>query len=318
MKLSVAMCTYNGAQYIEEQLQSIHNQTVPISEIVISDDGSTDSTVPIIQEYAKQTPFPIRVLVNHDSLGVGQNFSRCIQECTGDLIFTCDQDDIWQPDKVEVFSRLFYQYPNCDLAFSDLTLISEDGKETGRNMWQDLGFISSKLDGSENAFEQLIQRNVVTGAAMVFRSSLAKIACPVPHGFIHDEWIALVASLTGTILTIKAPMVKYRIHQAQQIGSASGLLGEWRHARKLMNRNYFENRITRAQAIVQFIQTHKDILCNPRYIHWPSGILSHAHAVAAIHHSWLLRWPLIFRELITGRYFRYDHGLKSVIRDSLL
>ncbi len=96
--ISVSLCTYNGEQYIREQLQSIFNQSMPVDEVVIGDDGSSDATLSIINTFKEK--YPIRVLESGQKLGTIRNFLRTIFECTGDIIFLSDQDDIWVPCKV--------------------------------------------------------------------------------------------------------------------------------------------------------------------------------------------------------------------------
>jgi glycosyltransferase involved in cell wall biosynthesis len=95
MKLSVAMCTYNGAQYIEKQLLSILNQELPINEIVICDDGSNDDTLEKVENIAANyQDVAWKILQNAPQLGVTKNFEKAITLCTGDIIFLSDQDDI--------------------------------------------------------------------------------------------------------------------------------------------------------------------------------------------------------------------------------
>ncbi len=100
MKTSVAMCTYNGESYLDEQLQSILEQTEPIDEIVICDDGSIDKTLSIIEKFIKAGT-PIRLILNQKNLGYTRNFEKAICLCSGDIIFLADQDDIWMPEKVK-------------------------------------------------------------------------------------------------------------------------------------------------------------------------------------------------------------------------
>ena len=95
---SVALCTYNGERYIREQLQSIFNQSMPVDEVVIGDDGSSDATMAIINGFKER--YPIRVLEGGHKMGAIRNFLRTISECQGDIIFLSDQDDIWVPGKV--------------------------------------------------------------------------------------------------------------------------------------------------------------------------------------------------------------------------
>src|SRR4051812_29809463 len=99
--VSVAMATYNGAEFIRDQLRSLALQKRLPDELVVSDDGSTDDTVDILEAFAETAPFPVRISVNRENLGFTRNFERAILGCGGDIIYICDQDDVWFPNKIQ-------------------------------------------------------------------------------------------------------------------------------------------------------------------------------------------------------------------------
>jgi len=92
--ISVALCTYNGELYLREQLESILKQTFPPDEIIICDDGSTDTTIKILEEFRRKSFIPVKVYYNKENLGVSKNFEKAISLCSGDIIFLSDQDDV--------------------------------------------------------------------------------------------------------------------------------------------------------------------------------------------------------------------------------
>src|ERR687894_3003245 len=100
-RFSVAMCTYNGARFVAEQLASVAAQTRPPDELVVCDDGSTDETCRLVEEFAARAPFPVRLFVNERNLGSTRNFGRAVALCEGDLVALSDQDDVWHPEKLE-------------------------------------------------------------------------------------------------------------------------------------------------------------------------------------------------------------------------
>ena len=102
MTTSVAICTYNGAKYLTEQLESILAQETPVDEIIICDDGSTDGTPLLLKEYHDQFPKLFRLFFNAENLGYVRNFEQALSLCTKDIIFLCDQDDVWFSDKIEL------------------------------------------------------------------------------------------------------------------------------------------------------------------------------------------------------------------------
>lgn len=128
MKTSVAMCTYNGAKYIREQLDSILNQSHLVDEIVICDDGSIDETIEIIKRIKRNTAIPISIYINEPHLGVNLNFEKAIKLCQGDIIFLSDQDDIWEENKVDTIIGYFSTHEDKNVVFGDAVLINRGGK----------------------------------------------------------------------------------------------------------------------------------------------------------------------------------------------
>ena len=118
-KVSIVMCTYNGATFLREQLDSIFRQTHPADEIIIQDDSSTDSTIEIIKEYAQ---YPIRLYQNKERLGYDRNFTSALLKATGDYILISDQDDIWADNKIETLLTNIGEY---SLIFHNSLLFKE-------------------------------------------------------------------------------------------------------------------------------------------------------------------------------------------------
>ena len=105
-KMSIALCTYNGELFLQEQLDSYINQTLLPNELVINDDCSTDSTVAIINDFVKNAPFLCKI--NEANLRLTKNFERAIVRSTGDYIFLSDQDDVWKKDKTQAGTVFVY------------------------------------------------------------------------------------------------------------------------------------------------------------------------------------------------------------------
>src|SRR5215212_2843702 len=106
MKISVAMCTYNGAEFLSAQLQSIMAQSRPPDEIIICDDVSIDTTRSLLRQFATESSIPITLHFNDQNLGSTKNFEQAITLCTGDVIALSDQDDVWRTDKLQVLERV--------------------------------------------------------------------------------------------------------------------------------------------------------------------------------------------------------------------
>jgi len=320
MKLSVAICTYNGQAYLQQQLDSLAAQHRQPDELVVGDDSSQDQTLAIIEAFARRVSFPVKILPPSSRLGPAQNFSRTIAQCSGDVILPCDQDDHWKPEKLATFEKLFTDQPDCLLAFSNLSIMQADQTPTGRTFWDDLRFNAreQQIIQTPQALSVLLKRNVVVGTAMAFRSQLAQAALPIPQGFMHDEWLALIAALMGGIAILPQSLVDYRLHASQAVGSQTGLRQQWRQARRIMTQEYFARREIRAQAVADAVSKLGDQVIAPDAASQIQAYLTHARAITKMHQAWLWRIPLIPRELLAGRYHRYDYGLRGVARDLLL
>jgi glycosyltransferase involved in cell wall biosynthesis len=328
MRVSLAMCTYNGSQFLREQLDSIASQTRLPDEVVVCDDGSVDATLAILEHYAKAVEFPIRIHCNAQPLGVAKNFEQAITHTTGDIIILSDQDDIWRHDKLEILARILSENPDAGYTFSDAITINEAGKIMHHSLWQQVFFNKKKRAmfsrGPADQVRVLIRGNVVTGATMALRASLKAVILPVPHSWIHDEWIAFAASVSGARgIPIQEPLTSYRLHGAQAIGvKRRGVLTllkkAWQtlmsdplayHAyelelRKSSASSMLLRRAPNPAPMVRSLLEAKAAHCALRY-----GLLSVPRTA---------RLLVIAAELLKGQYHRCSGGWRSVARDLFL
>jgi len=213
------MCTYNGAAYLPEQLESIAAQTRLPDELVVCDDRSTDGrTREIVEAFARKSPFQVRLSVNRKTQGSRRNFEQAIRRCGGDIIFLCDQDDVWDQTKLARIEETFLSAPEIGLVFTNAKVVDED-LQTLSNLSD---AFSEKIPAGEPAwiFQSLLPGNLVTGATLAFRSSLRRLVLPIPGDTIlqHDGWIALIIAAIAPVIFLKEPLIKYRQHGEQQIG----------------------------------------------------------------------------------------------------
>ncbi len=221
MNISVAMCTYNGERFLEEQLNSIARQSLPPGEVIICDDGSTDATEEIVVRFATSVPFPVHFHRNIKNLGSTKNFEQAIQLCTGELIALCDQDDVWFPEKLAVMADILNTTPAVAGAFSNACLIGDESVALKENLWHRAKFTKRRqsLFGKHSAPYQLIARDTVTGATLLFRSGYRDQILPVSPDWVHDGWIALILCAISELRPVPAHLMSYRLHAAQQIGA---------------------------------------------------------------------------------------------------
>jgi hypothetical protein len=213
LKLSVAMATYNGERFLRGQLESLARQDRLPDELVVCDDGSTDSTVHVVEEFGATAPFPVRVYRNDRRLGFADNFLAAAARCEGDLIAFCDQDDIWLEHKLKRCIVVFAD-PSVMLAMHSANVVDEHLGSTG------LHFPQIRNDRVADALA-VDPWGEASGFAMVFRRKLplvlaaerpsASIAFDAP--MVHDRWVWFLAGVFGRIALIAESLVLYRRHQ---------------------------------------------------------------------------------------------------------
>lgn len=327
MGISVAMCTYNGARYLDQQLQSIALQTSAPDELVVCDDGSSDETVQIIRAFSSQSKFPVRLHVNEKNLGSTKNFEQAIALCNGEVIALADQDDVWRFNKLEVIEEIFSRFPQTGLVFSDAELVGEDLQPLGCCMWEKNGFDERQqsLIKGGRALDVLLPGWTVTGATIAFRASFRELLLPIPTHLpmIHDGWIAVMISAVAEISFISEPLIKYRQHAGQQIGAPAKSVEE-ETAETGTDLNLIKagmSRINFYSDSLNVLKTiHQRLCANMKYQNALFGVesrLKHFTARASLPKRKLKRLPIVTRELFAKRYHLYSKGVSSAAKDLL-
>lgn len=223
MRISVALCTYNGEKFLKTQLESILNQTVKVNEIIVCDDLSTDKTKEILDYYAKSYPNLFKIYHNKKNLKSNKNFEKAIKLTTGEYIFLSDQDDLWKENKIEETLLVFKKNKNALGVFSNADLIDDNSNFINKDikLWDTVYFKPETLK-KHNLFEQLILKgNFVTGATLCIKKETLKNILPFKtHDkiFLHDEWIAYCLSKNNSLFFSEKTLISYRLHSNQQIG----------------------------------------------------------------------------------------------------
>jgi glycosyltransferase involved in cell wall biosynthesis len=221
VNISVAMCTYNGSRFLGEQLKSIEEQTMLPCELIVCDDGSTDSTPEIVRAFAARAPFPVHFERNAITLGSTRNFEKAISLSSGEAIALCDQDDVWRQDKLAWMSRVLEAEPQVGGVFSDAWLLDENSLTMPESLWEKQRFTSRRQATVNDRFAaplMLLEKNAITGATFVFRSEFVQDVTPIPSEWVHDAWIALLIATQAQLRALPARLVSYRLHSGQQIG----------------------------------------------------------------------------------------------------
>ena len=212
----IVMSTYNGKAYLQEQLSSVLTQTVSDFLLLIRDDGSSDGTQDLLREISD----PRVQLILGENLGPAGSFYALLEEArkqNADYVFFCDQDDVWKPDKLET---LLNEMATCPagpaLVFSDFAMIDGAGNLTG-DSYTAMAQLQIPADG--NFFPKLLAQPYVFGCAAVLNRELLELVSDPPAGTeMYDCWIALVASLLGTVRYLPAATIYHRFHNANATG----------------------------------------------------------------------------------------------------
>ena len=307
--ISVAICTYNGARFLPMQLESIRAQTLPVNELVVCDDGSTDQTLELITKFASEVDFPVHIYRNEQNLGSTKNFEKCLSLCQGDILFSCDQDDCWYPEKVEKQVAYLKQHPEIEAVFTNATIIGDQSEPNGRTIWEEIEFTEELQEKWKQgkAHEILFGGFVVTGATLALRKTVLEQLSPFPTAIpdlIHDAWIALYLSLSNKIDFITEPLLHYRIHSSQQVGFGSKQ--EPVRLSDRINRDRSEKlkplkeKADNLQQLNLLLSQRTGI--DPKKLSALRQRQRHFMRRATLPKNRLLRVPGVFREVVSGNY----------------
>lgn len=322
LEVSVAMCTYNGARFIEEQLWSIFRQTLLPKEIVVSDDNSSDETLFLIEKtYAEASnsingvsSVALKIIRNPSPLGVTKNFELAIENCSEQLIALSDQDDVWVSNRLEIMVGEFNRRPDLLLLHHDSELVDEKTNSLGMTTFQALRMSNKEksLIQSGNAVDALLRRNLVTGATTVFKRSVYEVAKPFPASWVHDEWLAINASSIGRIDLIDECLIRYRQHSNNQIGikriGFRQVIGRLIHPRTERNRQLLKrsedlNLKSRERGFPEATQLkiQEKLTYEINRSHYPSNRIKRIAPIA--------------KSIFSMSYKKYGLGCQDILRD---
>lgn len=216
--VSIAMCTYNGSAFLLEQLNSLSAQTLKPNEIIISDDASTDDSIAICKAFAEKSNINIKIFENKSNIGYIKNFEKAISHCTQDIIFLCDQDDIWRSDKIDQIVKVFNSEPEVGLILHNFSKIDDYNRPMiNKNETYGLKNLTSCqlpdeiMNNSINVFLEPYPR-AWCGCMMAYRKSFNDLVLPVFPGKGHDDWILKILAPVTELRFTSEKLIDYRIH----------------------------------------------------------------------------------------------------------
>lgn len=209
-KISICLATFNGEKFLKQQLDSIQNQTYTDWHLIIQDDCSSDKTIDILNTYKKS--MNIKIYKNNINIGYRKNFESLIQKTNTDYIMICDQDDIWQVDKIEILMR---NIGENSLVYSNSMLIDENSISLNKTLSKKL---KNKFINSNSAINFLYD-NCVSAHSVLFKKELLPFIKKFPKTIYFDNYIAATASSLNGVKYIHENLVLYRQHASNTLGN---------------------------------------------------------------------------------------------------
>jgi hypothetical protein len=301
MRISIAMATYNGAQYIGQQLESLAAQIVMPYELVVTDDGSTDDTLGIVGRFAQRAPFPVHVHRNKERLNFADNFLRAASLCKGDWIAFCDQDDVWQKDKLHCVTRSIRK--DVTMVVHRVQVVDETLAPTG-------GRSGSCRVRRGNKPHRLPPMGFFGGLCITFNAALLDLLMQRPRfpsahaqgrDAEHDVWVSCVADAIGAVKYINQDLVLYRQHSTNTCGASAA--GSMRHAVEravVVDGSTYQSR---AEMALRYSECFHRLAQSPAGERWKAQLVSSAVRYKATHDYLLARAALYNAERFSQRLF---------------
>ena len=307
------LATYNGLAHLPVQLASLEGQSRPPDELVICDDGSTDGTRAFLREFGARTRLNVSLIENEKNLGYAGNFANGAARAKGELIFFCDQDDRWYPEKIATYVARFEQEPALQALFSDSNLVDHELRPLGSSL-----FVTNRLSSEElawihggEAWRAFLRHSVVAGNTLAFRRAAVLPLLPVPAGWVHDAWIATSLALRGQrIDALEESFLDYRQHGGQNIGVVGGnfftrLRARWQRAKRA---GLLEAEVARWRQLNVSPLAPEVKAALAEKISWLEG----RSRLSAFRPA---RLPFLLKNI--SRYRRFENGWQTWLRDLL-
>ena len=315
IKVSIAMATYNGLPFIEEQLESLAVQSRLPDELVVNDDCSRDETAAAVTRFARAAPFPVKFERNTQNLGFNGNFAHVLSRCAGDILLISDQDDIWYPNKISEVVEAFSKHP-------EILGVIHDEHITGNNfeMLPETFLDNLRRVGYPEAY-------FVAGNCTAIRRSALPLLLPIPDGANYDGWIAEVLDVLGARLVLHKPLILYRRHDrnATQPELACANPSAWAIAAKY---RLADARAGWAREVMRLRELRSRLLDQTVYVDTLIGaarsqlainkietkILRVEKRIGLVDRGRLARLPFVLQLWSTGFYSQFA-GWKSALKD---
>lgn len=302
MKSSIVLATYNGEKYLKTLLDSLQNQTEPYFELIIVDDCSNDSTQIIIRNFSEDKD-NVKYYFNEVNLGWKKNFYKAMRYSSGDVIFFCDQDDVWNEKKIEIMMNVFENNNNVIVLGSKLQQIDENGALT-KNI--NMKHLESSETGTIKKidFDEQFQNKNIPGCLLAIKSSLLSLIEYNTSLIPHDSFFYKTGILLEGAYNIDVCLTYYRIHGLNSSGASNNnLYGKVKLKRRIEN-------ITNSNNILRtYINIANNLNCKTT-----KKIILNQSIVFNNHRTDFLRWKL-YKFFFLIRYKKYYSSVSVLFGD---
>jgi glycosyltransferase involved in cell wall biosynthesis len=317
MTASVCLCTFNGGRYLKDLLFSLAAQTFLPTELIVGDDGSSDDTSEILRDFAVGAPFPVEILPSERRLGPAANLERLLVRATGNVVFPCDQDDIWDSAKIEVLARTLDRFPDSGAAICNSSLIDGEGRPLEGSLFERAGLDTAVCEvlasGSSAAMVEIARRNPVASHALAIRRSALALVLPFGSDWQADWWIALVLSAVTGIAIVADCLVEYRLHDLNTVGLRETLPFAERVSHERVR--HFLSRADLLDAAVARVGSLRPGVPNPDDKENLEAQIAHLRTRGSLPTVRVRRVATVLREARRGGYRRFSNGWRSALGD---
>ncbi len=304
---SIALITFNGAKYLQEQLDSLAKQTVLPDELVVCDDCSTDATMEILHRFAETAPFSVRIFQNEKNLGWSANFHKAFFLCENEVTFFCDQDDIWLPEKLEKMLSVFEREPEVGMVLSYDHRVDAAGNPIPFGCHE--SHLTPHLE-KENSFRTLFKKRRWGWGAhnMACRTSLREqLVCQdVWEGIPFDCNLYMMSGFLSEVRVVLEPCTYWRRH-GENLTARSGKVKNplkllWNSVKRHSDLNHILFKLQLWHRLTVDLSRFEQVKGKPEFI-FAQNIAIHLENRVRMHGSIWKRLPLWIAELFSGRYF---------------
>lgn len=316
------MATFDGARFIDEQLESLATQTRPPDQLVVSDDASSDDTCERIERFATDAPFEVHLVRNTERGRTTINFERAIGRCDRDILFFADQDDVWRPTKIDRMVAHFDAHPETGGLFCNGGVVDDDRRPLGYDLWRAQGFHAGeqRMVHSGDAALVFMRHVVAAGNTFAFRGRYLPLVLPFPRlRSVHDAWVAFMVAAVSGFDILDEDLVEYRLHADNQFGLALlDLRTQIEKAKLQISERAFDHAVQLFAEAGRRLDAHPEFEIDPMLRRHIDLKVEHSRVRDTLPEGFIARLGPILREAVRGHYTHYGYGAKSVAQDLLL